>query len=334
MKPFLKPLRSILLFPFVFVLAVSGLMFPMQGFAQSYPDRPVKIVVSLSPGATNDLIARSLAQKLGELFKNPFFVENKPGGNGTIAAAYVAKESPDGHTLLLGNTSTLGIQPSLFTNLSYDPVKDFQSIALVAESPIVMVVNANLPVKNLKEFIAYAKAHPNQVAYGSPGAGSPFHLTGELLNLQTDIRMLHVPYKGAAPALVDLLGGQIQVMFDNPPNVLNQIKNGRLRALCVTSSSRIPQLPEVPTTSEAGFPSVQSTSFFALVGPKGMNPNSVNVLSSKVAEAMKDPQIQSQLIDLGAIPKTLDATQTTTYIDSQVQKWARVIKTSGIKADQ
>jgi tripartite-type tricarboxylate transporter receptor subunit TctC len=302
--------------------------------AQTYPERPVKIEVSLAAGATNDLIARALAHKLSDLYKAPFIVENKAGGNGTIAAGFVAKEAPDGHTLLLGNTSTLAIHASLFSNLNYDPVKDFQAIALVAESPSVLVINSNLPAKTLKEFIAYVKAHPNAVAYGSPGSGSPFHLSGELLNLQTDIHMLHVPYKGAAPELVDLLGGQIQAMFDNPPNVMNHIKAGRLRALCVTSDTRMAQLPEVPTLGESGYPNAQSTSFFALVGPKGMNQTVVNALSAKVAEAMKDPQIQSQFLELGANPMALNPLQTATYLDNQVQKWAKVVKSSGVKADQ
>jgi tripartite-type tricarboxylate transporter receptor subunit TctC len=302
--------------------------------AQTYPERPVKIEVSLAAGATNDLIARALAHKLTELLKSPFIVENKAGGNGTIAAGFVAKEAPDGYTLLLGNTSTLAIHASLFTNLSYDPVKDFQAIAMVAESPSVLVINANLPAKTLKEFITYVKAHPNTVAYGSPGSGSPFHLSGELLNLQTDIHMLHVPYKGAAPELVDLLGGQIQAMFDNPPNVMNHIKASRLRALAVTSETRMSQLPDVPTLGESGYPNAQSTSFFALVGPKGMSAAVVNALSSKVAEAMKDTQIQAQFIELGANPMALNAAQTTTYLDTQVQKWAKVVKASGVKADQ
>ena len=234
----------------------------------------------------------------------------------------------------MGNTSTLAIHASLFTNLNYDPVKDFQAIALVAESPSVLVINSSLPVKTLKEFIAYVKAHPNAVAYGSPGSGSPFHLSGELLNLQTDIHMLHVPYKGAAPELVDLLGGQIQAMFDNPPNVMNHIKAGRLRALCVTSETRMSQLPDVPTLGESGYPNAQSTSFFALVGPKGMNSSVVNSLSAKVAEAMKDPLIQSQFLELGANPMALNPGQTTSYLDVQVQKWAKVVKSSGVKADQ
>ena len=302
--------------------------------AQTYPERPVKIVVSLTAGATNDLIARMLAHKLTDVLKGSFIVENRAGAAGTLAAGYVAHEAPDGYTLLLGNTSTLAIHSSLFNNLNYDPARDFQAISLVAESPCVLVINSSLPVKTLKEFVAYVKTHPNQVAYGSPGLGSPFHLSGELLNLQTDIRMLHVPYKGAAPALVDLLGGQIQAMFDNPPNLLSHLKAGRLRALSVTSDTRIAQLPDVPTMAESGFPNAQSTSFFALVGPKGMNPNLVSTLNQAVVQAMKDTPMQSQFLELGANPMTLSPAQTTSYLDGQVQKWAKVVKASGVKAEQ
>jgi tripartite-type tricarboxylate transporter receptor subunit TctC len=308
--------------------------FQPQAHAQSYPDRPVKIVVSLSAGATNDLIARMLAHKLTDLLKAPFIVENRAGAAGTLAAGYVAHEPSDGYTLLLGNTSTLAIHASLFTNLNYDPAHDFQAISLVAESPCVFVINASMPVKTLKEFVAYARVHPTQVAYGSPGLGSPFHLSGELLNLQTDIHMLHVPYKGAAPELVDLLGGQIQAMFDNPPNLMSHLKAGRLRALSVTSDTRMSQLPDVPTMAESGFPNAQSTSFFALVGPKGMGAATVSTLNQAVAQAMKDVPMQAQFLELGANPMTLTPQQTTSYLDGQVQKWAKVVKASGVIAEQ
>lgn len=301
--------------------------------AQTYPDRPIKIIVSLAPGATNDLIARLLAQKMSELLKSPIIVENKAGANGTLAAAYVAKESPDGYTLLLGNTSTLAIHASLFTNLSYDPSKDFQAISVVAESPSVFVINASLPPKTMKEFIAYAKLKPSSIAYGSPGSGSPFHLSGELLNTQTGIQMLHVPYKGASPALVDLLGGQIQAMFDNIPNVLNQIRMGKLRALCVTSNLRLPQLPDVPTISESGFSDAESTSFFALVAPKGVSPSVISILNAKANEALKDNNLRNQFMELGAIPVGMSPQQSTHYLELQASKWSKVVRQSGAKAD-
>ena len=202
-------------------LFISVVFFlPCVLLAQTYPERPVRVVVSYSAGATNDIVARAVAQRLSVAFKQNFFVENRVGGNGTIGTGFVAKEPAEGYNLLLGNTSILAIHPSLFSSLPYDPVKDFQAVSILAESPTVLVVNAAVPVRTVKELVAYSKANPKLVAYGSPGTGTPFHLSGELFNSQTGTSMLHVPYKGAAPAVVDLLGGQIQVMFDNLPNVL------------------------------------------------------------------------------------------------------------------
>ncbi|PIT81728.1 tripartite tricarboxylate transporter substrate binding protein [Limnohabitans sp. 15K] len=310
-----------------------ALFLPCVLWAQAYPERPVRVVVSYSAGATNDIVARAVAQRLSVAFKQNFFVENKVGGNGTIGAGFVAKEPADGYNLLLGNTSILGIHPSLFPSLSYDPVKDFQAVSILAESPTVLVVNAAMPVRTVKELVAYSKANPKSVAYGSPGTGTPFHLSGELFNSQTGTSMLHVPYKGAAPAVVDLLGGQIQVMFDNLPNVLNHIRSGKLRALVVTSDARLSQLPEVPTMAEAGLSGAESSSFFAFVVAKGTPASIVQTLSAKIAEVMRDPAIKSQLSDLGAIPVGNTPAQATQYLNDQVIKWTKVVKASGAKAD-
>jgi tripartite-type tricarboxylate transporter receptor subunit TctC len=245
----------------------------------------------------------------------------------------VAKEPADGYNLLLGNTSILAIHPSLFSSLPYDPVKDFQAVSILAESPTVLVVNAAVPVRTVKELVAYSKANPKLVAYGSPGTGTPFHLSGELFNSQTGTSMLHVPYKGAAPAVVDLLGGQIQVMFDNLPNVLNHIRSGKLRALAVTSDARLSQLPDVPTMAEAGFAGAESSSFFAFVVAKGTPAAIVQTLSTKIAEIMREPAIKSQLSDLGAIPVGNTPAQAAQYVNEQVVKWTKVVKASGAKAD-
>lgn len=306
---------------------------PMLVAAQQYPERPVRVVVSYSAGATNDIVARAVAQRLSVVFKQNFFVDNKVGGNGTIGTGFVAREPADGYNLLLGNTSTLGIHPSLFPSLPYDPTKDFQAVSILAESPTVLVVNAALPVRTVKELVAYSKANPKSVAYGSPGTGTPFHLSGELFNSQTGTTMLHVPYKGAAPAVVDLLGGQIQVMFDNLPNVLNHIRSGKLRALAVTSESRLGQLPDVPTMAESGFAGAESSSFFAFVVAKGTPAAIVQNLSAKIAEIMREPAIKAQLTDLGAIPVGNTPVQATQYLNDQVVKWTKVVKASGAKAD-
>jgi tripartite-type tricarboxylate transporter receptor subunit TctC len=315
-------------------LFISVVFFlPCVLWAQTYPERPVRVVVSYSAGATNDIVARAVAQRLSVAFKQNFFVENRVGGNGTIGTGFVAKEPADGYNLLLGNTSILAIHPSLFSSLPYDPVKDFQVVSILAESPTVLVVNASVPVRTVKELVAYSKANPKLVAYGSPGTGTPFHLSGELFNSQTGTSILHVPYKGAAPAVVDLLGGQIQVMFDNLPNVLNHIRSGKLRALAVTSDARLSQLPEVPTMAEAGFAGAESSSFFAFVVAKGTPANIVQTLSAKIAEVMREPAIKSQLSDLGAIPVGNTPAQAAQYVNEQVVKWTKVVKASGAKAD-
>ena len=315
-------------------LFISVVFFlPCVLLAQTYPERPVRVVVSYSAGATNDIVARAVAQRLSVAFKQNFFVENRVGGNGTIGTGFVAKEPAEGYNLLLGNTSILAIHPSLFSSLPYDPVKDFQAVSILAESPTVLVVNAAVPVRTVKELVAYSKANPKLVAYGSPGTGTPFHLSGELFNSQTGTSMLHVPYKGAAPAVVDLLGGQIQVMFDNLPNVLNHIRSGKLRALAVTSDARLSQLPDVPTMAEAGFAGAESSSFFAFVVAKGTPAAIVQTLSTKIAEIMREPAIKSQLSDLGAIPVGNTPAQAAQYLNEQVVKWTKVVKASGAKAD-
>jgi len=315
------------------LLCVLAFLVPGALCAQQYPDRPVRIVVPYSAGATNDIVARAIAQRLSLAFKQNFIVDNKAGGNGTIGTAFVAREPADGYNVLFGNTSILGIHPSLFSKLSYDPVKDFQAVSIIAESPTVLVVNAALPVRTVKELVTYSKDNPKSIAYGSPGMGTPFHLSGELFNMQTGTTMLHVPYKGAAPAVVDLLGGQIHVMFDNLPNVLNHIRSGKLRALAVTSDARLSQLPDVPTMAEAGFSGAESSSFFAFAVAKDTPAFIVQTLSAKIAEVMRDPGIKTQLTELGAIPVGNTPAQATRYLNEQVVKWAKVVKASGAKAD-
>ncbi len=315
-------------------MAICAALGSPTAFAQAdYPSRPVTIVVTLAPGATNDILARALAQKLTELTKQTFIVENRTGGHGTIGASHVARSNPDGYTLLLGNTSTLAIHPSLFAKLDYDPVKDFSPASILAESPSVLVINPAVPAKTIKDFVAYTKANPKNVAYGSPGSGSPFHLSGELFNSQAGTTMLHVPYRGNAPAMTDLLGGQIQVMFDNTPNVLAHIRSGKLRALAATSNERIPQLPDLPTLAESGFPGAESTSFFALVAPKGTPVDIINKVSQKASEAMHDPAMQKRLSELGAVAVGNTPQQAHQYLAAQVTKWSQIVKMSGAKPD-
>ena len=315
------------------LLCVLPLLAPGLLWAQPYPDRPVRIVVPYSAGATNDIVARAIAQRLSIAFKQNFIVDNKAGGNGTIGTAFVAKEPADGYNVLFGNTSTLGIHPSLFPKLPYDPVKDFQAVSIIAESPTVLVVNAAIPVRTIKELVAYSKANPMAVAYGSPGTGTPFHLSGELFNIQTGTTMLHVPYKGAAPAVVDLLGGQIQVMFDNLPNVLNHIRSGKLRALAVTSEARLSQLPDVPTIAEAGIPGFSVTSYFALFTPTGTPMAVIKALNAATNQALALPDLQEKFAQQGASPAPGTPEDLGNLTTSEIKKWGAVLKAANIKFD-
>jgi tripartite-type tricarboxylate transporter receptor subunit TctC len=310
-------------------LAVSALS---PAWAQDYPVQPVRIVVSVAPGGTNDIVARLIGQALSERMKQSFVIENRTGADGTIAAAAVARATPDGYTLLLGNTSLLAIQPSLFTKLPYDTKRDFAPVSIIAESPSVLVANAALPVHTLQEFITYAKARPGKLAYGSPGSGSPFHLAGELFKTQAGIDMIHVPYRGAAPALTDLLGGQVQAMFDNVPHVMEYIRSGKLRALAVTTSERLPELPDVPTMAQAGFPGAESRSFFALVAPAGTPAPVLSALASALSQSLADAEMKSKLAELGANPIGGTPAQAKRYLEQESTRWAKAVDASGARA--
>src|SRR5438034_5972010 len=235
----------------------------------AYPTKPVRLVVPFPAGGTTDLLARAAAQKLSEAWGQQVIVDNRPGAAGNIGAELVAKAAPDGYTLLMGTVGTHAINASLYAKMPYDHVKDFAPVILVAGVPNVLVVNPSLPVHSVQELIAYAKANPGKLNFASSGSGTSIHLSGELFKVMTGVQMTHVPYKGSAPALQDLLGGQVQLMFDNLPPSLPQIKAGRLRALAVTSATRAPALPDVPTVAEAGLPGFEASSWFGVLAPAG-----------------------------------------------------------------
>ena len=316
----------------LFSLAAAAAL-TLSAHAQEYPTRTVRIVVPIAAGATNDIVARLLTVKLAEALKEPFIVENRPGGAQITGSELVAKAKPDGYTLLLGNTSILAIHPSLFPKLPYDPQKDFEPVSIVAESPSVLVVNASVPARNIQEFVAYAKANAGKLNYGSPGNGTPFHLAMELFKRQTASDLVHVPFNGAQPALTALLGNQVQTLFDNTPNVLPQIKAGKLRALAVTSAKRLAVLPEVPTMAEAGFKGAESQSFFAIVAPKGTPAAVVKTLNGALVKALQAPDVRQRLGELGAVPLGNAPQEASAYIANEAARWARVVKESGAKVD-
>lgn len=299
--------------------------------AQAYPARPVKIIVSYAPGAENDRLARLAAQHLAPALKQPFVVENKPGAAGVIGSEFVASSPPDGYTLLLGNASTLAILGSIDPKLPYKPL-EFEPVSILASIPSVLVVNASLPASNMAEFIALARSQPGSLNYGSPGAGTSMHLTAELFAAQTGTKIVHVAYKGAAPAVTDLLGGQVQFMFQNVPTVLQHIRSGRLRAIAATTPARIAVLPDVPTLTETGIREADSVSWFAIVAPKGTPGAITSLLQGEIAKAWQKPEVRQSLQDLGADPVASTPAEAGAFMRAEYRKWEKAVSAAGLKA--
>ena len=299
-----------------------------------YPNHPVRIVVPFPAGGTTDILARETAQKLTQSLGQPFVVENRPGAGGNIGADLVAKSAPDGYTMLMGTVGTHAINPSLYEKMPYDHVKDFVPVVLVAGVPNVLVVNPSLPVKTVQELIAYAKANPGKLNFASSGSGTSIHLSGELFKTMTGVSMQHVPYKGSSPALADLVGGQVQLMFDNLPSSLALIKAGKLRAIAVTSLTRSTALPDVPTIAESGLPGFEASSWFGLLAPAGTPRDVVTKVNGEVAKWLATPEAKEKLAAQGAIVATgLAPEDFVRHIASETAKWQKVVKESGAKVE-
>ena len=316
--------------------AFAGSAFAQAGAA--WPNKPVRIVVPFAPGGTTDILARALAPELGKAFGQSFIVENKPGAGGNTGADLVAKSPPDGYTLLMGTVGTQSINPALYPKMPYDSVKDFMPVTLFAGVPNVLVINpakaAAYKITDVKSLIAYAKANPGKLNMASSGNGTSIHLSGELFKSMTGTYMLHFPYRGSGPALLDLIGGTMDVMFDNLPSALPQIKAGKLTALAVTSGERSAALPDVPTIAEAGpVRGFEASSWFGLLAPAGTPPDIVNRLQQETAKALATPALKERLLVQGAIPGGNTPAQFTQFIAAETKKWAQVVKTSGAKVD-
>ncbi len=310
-------------------------------FAQSaWPNKQVRIVVPFAPAGTTDILARAIAPELSKAFGQTFFVDNKPGAGGNLGADIVAKSPADGYTLLMGTVGTHGINRALYEKMPFDPIKDFAPITLVAGVPNVMVVNAEKAkernINTVADFIVYAKAHPAKLNMASSGNGTSIHLSGELFKSMSGTFMVHFPYKGSSPALLDLVGGATDVMFDNLPSSLQLIKSGKLKALAVTSSQRSGALPDVPTLEQAGGPSLKgfdASSWFGLLAPAGTSPEIVARIQQEVSKALNTPAIKEKLLAQGAIPSGNTPAEFAKFIDSEHKKWAQVVKNSGAKVD-
>ena len=297
--------------------------------AENYPVRPVKIVVPYPPGGSNDIIARILAQKLGEKEGQSFFVENRAGASGNIGAEVVATSAADGYTLLVTAPPPLTTNVALYKSLPFDPATAFAPVALLATVPIVLMVHPSLPVKNVQELIALAKAKPGTLNFGSSGIGSTNHLAGELLKSMTGIDIVHVPYKGAAPAMNDLIAGHIPLMFDNMPAVLPQVKAGAVRAIAVAGAKRAAALPDVPTVAESGVPGFEAFSWFGSVAAAKTPAPVLEKLESDIAAILATPDMKTRLADLGAEPGSVTGAAFGQFLAADRAKWTKIIQISG-----
>lgn len=304
----------------------------------SWPTKPVRIVVPFAPGGTTDILARAVAPELTKAFGQQFVVDNRAGAGGNVGADLVAKSPGDGYTLLMGTVGTHGINKSLYAKMPFDPQKDFAPVTLVAGVPNVMVMNAEKAarsgINNVADFIKYAKANPGKLSMASSGNGTSIHLAGELFKSQTGIFMTHIPYRGSGPALLDLVGGQVDVMFDNLPSAMPQIKGGKLKAFAVTSAQRSAAMPELPTVEEAGkLKGFEASSWFGLLAPAGTPPEIVSRIQQEVAKALATPAIKEKMLAQGAIPSGNTPQEFAKLIDAEIIKWAQVVKVSGAKVD-
>ena len=298
--------------------------------AQGYPSKPVRLVVTFPPGGAPDILARLFAEKaqLGQAV----VIDNKPGAGGNIGAADVAKSPADGHTLVMATVGTHSINGALYSKMPYDMVRDFAPVAHIASAPNLLVVTNSLPVKNVTELIAYMKANPDKLSFGSPGVGTSVHVSGELFKSMTGTQMVHVPYKGRQFAIPDLVGGQIQVMFDNMPSALPMAKEGKIRALAQTTAKRSPAAPDVPTVAET-VPGFEATTWFALFAPAGTPREVVQKLNAEVQRVFKLPDVADKLKGLGLEPWISTPEELAAYQAKEIVKWAKVVKDSGAKAD-
>lgn len=321
-------LKSLLIASFaVFQLAQPALA------DSSYPNKPIRLVVPFSPGGSTDVVARLLAEQLKTELGQPIVVDNKPGAGGNIGGDVVAKSAPDGYTLLMAAAGPTVINPSLYSKMPYDPAKDLAPVTMIVREHNLMAINPSIPAKTVKEFIAYAKARPGQLNFGSPGNGSPAQLGGELLNQMAGISLQHVPYKGSGPAIVDLVAGHISMMIDNMPALLPHVQSGKLRALAVASEKRASAAPDVPTMVESGLQGYTVTAWKGLMVPAGTPHDIVNKLNKAVVKILAKPDMRQRMIDMGAEPVGDTPEQFAATIKKETAWWAALVKSTGTKLD-
>ncbi|CAB5688881.1 tripartite tricarboxylate transporter substrate binding protein [Comamonas aquatica] len=308
-------------------LAVAGMGSALA--ADAYPDKPLTMIVPFSAGGTTDILARIVGQALGQELGQTIIIENKPGAGGNIGAQQASRAKADGYTLFMGTVGTHAINQALYKKLPYDPVKDFAPLSRVANVPNLLVAHPSRPYKTVQEMIAYAKKHPGEVTYGSPGSGASPHVSGALFQSMTGAELTHVPYKGSAPAISDLLGNQIAVMFDNMPSAIQHVRSGKLRPIAVTTAKRSPELPDVPTIAEAGVPGYEATSWFGLWAVAGTPAPILTKLQTALTKVLKDPAVAKKIADQGGEVVIETPAQFDAFIKSEAAKWGKVVKESG-----
>jgi tripartite-type tricarboxylate transporter receptor subunit TctC len=310
---------------FVFTLAVA-----VCHAQDDFPNRPVRIIVPFAPGGSTDVVARILADKLGTEFKRGFVVENKPGAGGNIGADAVAKASPDGYTLLMGTTGVLAINKYLYKEMPFDPERDLAPVSYTSLITNILVVNPQVPVKTVGELVALAKSKPGALTFASSGAGSSTHLSAELFKSMAGVDILHVPYKGSSQALTDVMAGQVTMLFDNAPSSIPFVESGKLRAVAVTSTKRLPNLPDVPTIDEAGVKGYESLSWSGIVAPAGTPRRVIDKLNAAIEKILRDPDVKQRFASLGVEPVGGPPEAFSRHIRAESEKWARVVKTANI----
>ena len=313
--------------------AAAALLVSGGAAAQAFPSKPVRIVVPQTPGGASDALARIVGQKLSERWGQPVVVENKPGAGGNVGTEYVAKSPADGYTLLMSYVGTQAINGSLYKSLPYDPYKDFATVGTLATVPFALVVNQGFAPKTVQELVAYAKGNAGPANFGSAGNGSLNHLLGEMFNMSQGTRLVHVPYKGAAGALTDTIGGQIQMTFTSLPSVAGHIRGDKLRALAVTGARRSAAFPNVPTFGESGLAGFEISPWFGLLAPAGTPAAVVRKINADIAEALRDKELQEKFAAAGADPYTTTPEQFARVLQDDIQKWSQVVKASGAKID-
>jgi len=316
-----------------FGLLLSGLLLSLAATAQTFPSKPVRIVIGFPAGGPLDQHARLLSDRLQAALGQPVLIDYKSGAGGTVGAQEVMKSAPDGHTLLLANTGTMVINPALYSKLPYGTLKDFVPIARTAMQPLALLVNPKVPANNLREFMDYARSRPGQVNYGSAGNGGISHLVPEMFKTATGLFMVHIPYRGSAPAFTDLMAGQVQFMAESIPQAAAYHKQGKVRALAVTSRERNPALPDIPTVIESGLKGFEVVGFYGFLAPAGTPKEVVAKLSEAFRQVMTQPELRSRMISQGADPAFLGADDFTKFLAAEMPRWAAAVQKSGARLD-